>query len=327
MICTSITKLETLSGMDVLNVSFDDGTTALWFYSEALALEYVGKEVIVSLRNDMYKGNIVPVINTFVMPSKVNLIEKKDNVRLFCDQEDNLANLSFNEIAVGETKVGCIYYCVSSSIKSSDKSVWMEALIRDKNLRVAKLRIFNPENVHGSIAGSYCQSSLTRSEYGMQTKEVFEASGECPRNAEIDIAKDYVTNYFAEDTHATEFMNGIGFINKMENVIDYEKGYGLVRLAMELSMCEQMYNITNAFDIKLLEHAILTSYAHCCTEMAFSPETCNVIMAIRNKWPNNVKLISMLDPGSVENRPDEYDVMQRIKATVNTIIEKKKEYK
>lgn len=327
MICISITKVETLNDMDVLSVGFDDGTTAYWFYNEALAMDFLNKEVIVSFRNDMYKGNIVPVINTFVQPSRVNVVERHDNVRLFVDQEDNLSNLSFNDMVEGETKSGCLYYCVSCQLKTSDKSVWLEMLIRDRSMRIATLRVFSPENNAQNLAGKYCQSSLTKSVYGFQTKEVFEATGECPRNPEIDIAKDFIMSYFTSDVPANTFMTAVDFMSKMEQVIDYEPGYGLVRMAMELSMCEQLYNVTNSLDVKLMEYAILTSRAHYCTNMQFSDETCNVILTIRCKWPNAVKLVAMLDPGNVEARPDEYAVLCSIRETVNTILEKKKEYK
>lgn len=327
MICNAITKVEALNGMDVLLVAFDDGTSAYWFYNEALALEFLNKEVIVTFRNDMYKGNVVSVINTFVQPSKVNTVDKRNNIKLFVDQTDNLSNLSFNDIAVGETKVGCLFYCVACQVKSSDKSVWVEMRIRDKSLRVATLRIFNPEQMPGNLAGKYCQASLTKSEYGFQTKSVYEATGECPRNAEIDIARDYVKSYFATDVQANAFMDAVNFMDKMEDVIDYEPGYGLVRMAMELSMCEQLYNVTNSLDVKLMEHAILTSRAHYCTNMQFSEEVRNVILTIRCKWPNVTKLVAMLDPGSVESRPDEFAVLCRIRETVATILEKKKEYK
>lgn len=327
MICVSVTKIEQLNDMDVLLVGFDDGTTAYWFYNEALAMDFLNKEVVVSFRNDMYKGNIVSVINTFVQPSKVNVVDRRENVRLFVEQEDNQSNLSFNDMVDGETKTGCLYYCVASQLKTSDKSVWLEMRIRDKSMRIATLRVFNPTTDAQNLAGKYCQSSLTRSVYGFQTKEVFEATGECPRNPEIDIAKDFVTSYFADDVSANAFMTAVDFMNKMEQVIDYEPGYGLVRMAMELSMCEQLYNVTNSLDVKLMEYAILTSRAHYCTNMQFSDEVCNVILTIRCKWPNAVKLVAMLDPGTIETRPDEYAVLCRIRDTVSTILEKKKEYK
>lgn len=327
MICKSVAKVEELNGMDVLLVKFDDDTTAYWFYREALALEYVNQPVVVSFRNDMYKGSVVSVINTLVMPTKVNVIEKHEGIRLFCDQEDNLSNLSFNEIANGETKVGCIFYCVACTTKTSAKSVWVEMKIRDKSLRVATLRVFDPEGVAKDLTGSYCMSALTKNEYGFQTKQVLEATGTCPRNVEIDIAKEYIQSYFVANAPAIAFMETHDFINQMENVVDYERGYGLVRMAMELSMCEQLYNITNSLDIQVMEYAVLVSRSHYCTNMQFSAEVNNVILTIRCKWPNAVKLIAMIDPGAVENRPDEYAVLRNIQETVNTILEKKKEYK
>lgn len=325
--CETVRKLESLQNMDVLLVHFSDGTDAHWCYDYGRAMEYVGQEVIVDFRSDMYKGQIVTMINTFVMPSKVNTIDKHENVRLFCDQEDNQANLSFNEIADGETKVGCLFYCVAQEKKTSSSASWTEYIIRDKLLRTMKLRVFDDVNPDAVLAGGYCMAALTRSKYGLQAKEIFPANGQCVRNKEIDIAIDFVRNYFLTDEPAQTFMTATGFIAKMEEVIDYEKGYGLVRLAMELSMCEQLNNITNNLDVKLIEHAILLSYAHNCVEMTFSPEVRNIIVGIRYKWPNNQKLMAVLDPGEIEKRPDEYGILKSIQSTVNTILETKKSYR
>lgn len=327
VICESVEKLESLQNMDVLLVRFSDGTTAHWCYDYGRALEYVGQEVIVDYRNDVYKGNVVTMINTFTMPSKVNTVEKHENVRLFSDVEDNQANLSFNDLMEGETKNGCIFYCISQELKTSDKAVWNEYLIRDKSFRVAKLRIFDGDNPNSQCAGSYCMAALTKNKYGLQSKLIVPANGECRRNPEIDISIDFVRNYFATDEHAMSFISQTGFIDKMEQVIDYEKGYALVRLAMELSMCEQLYNITNNVDVTMIGHALLLSYAHNCVELSFSPEVRNIIVAIKYKWPNTQKLMSILDPGEMEKRPDEYIIYKSIRNTINTILETRKSYK
>lgn len=326
MVCNAIDLVEKLSDVDVLKVTLSDGTTPYWFYNYSRSLEYVDKEVIVSTRNDMYHGNMVEVINTFVMPSKVNVVEKHENIRLFCDGEDNFASLSFNEIQEGETKPCCLFYCVAQTPKSSAQSTWVEYIVRDKTLRTMKLRVFDSDNPNAELAGHYCMASLTKSKYGLQTREIAPANGECPRNPEIDIAKEFVMNYFESDMVAMSFMRDLNFITKMETVVDYEAGYGLVRLAMELSMCEQLHNVTNSIDIKLIEHALLASYAHNCSELPFSPELRNVVLAMRTKWPNSSKLVAMIDPGAVEVRPGEYAIFNGIRSMVNAILEEKKSY-
>lgn len=327
LICNAIDLVEKLNDMDVMKVTLSDGTTPYWFYNYGRSLEYVGKEVIVSTRNDMYHGNLVQVINTFVMPSKVNVVEAHENIKLFCDGEDNFANLSFNEIQDGETKPTCIFYCVAQAPKSSAQSTWVEYIVRDKTLRTMKLRVFDSENPNAELAGNYCMAALTRTKYGLQTKLILPANGECPRNPEIDIAKNFVMDYFGSDAVAMSFMQDTDLISKMDTVVDYEAGYGIVRMAMELSMCEQLYNVTNSIDIKLIEHAILASYAHNCTELPFSPELRNVVLAMRCKWPNSSKLVAMIDPGSVEVRPNEYSIFTGIRNMVHAILEEKKSYK
>lgn len=323
-ICTSITKINTLSdGTDVLNVTIDNDVQAFWFYEYAKALEYVNKEVIVEYRKDVYNGQLCAFIATFTVPTKINTLEKKDNIRLYCDQIDNNSNLVFEEVEIGETKMGCIVYCISQEYKSSPNAVWMELLIRDKRMHVAKLRLFDYENKNVVLEGQYIMTSLSRNQYGFQSEMIKPVTGEVGPNPEIDIAKQFIMNYFADDEVSLNYISTTRVLDFLEEAIDYEKGYGLMRLAMELSMVDNLVNITQDIDVSAIGRALLASRGYMTRTSALSNIVNNVNLALKYSWDNRKEVLMLLDVPSEESIP-EMTIMQSIKDTVNNILEIRK---
>lgn len=325
-ICKSIDKLETCDNVDVLLTMVDD-TQAYWFYDYGEALKFVGKEVIVSYRDDFYKGNKVTAINTIVVPTTINVLDKHVALKLYSDAEDNKSNLSFNDIPLGTSKDGCIFYCCSQSRQASARADWLELLIRDKSFRIAKVRLFSPDNIP-ELEGKYCIATLKRTQYGLQSDMIAPTSTEVAPNPEIDIAEEYISQYFANDQEALSFINNNALIQAMRNYLDYEKGYALVRLAMELCMCEQLYNITKDIDVRTLSHAILVSYGFTATpNLPISKETASVMLTMRARWTNLPLLISIIDPGQLEKPPMERDLLTRIKSMVSAIVDSRKQFR
>lgn len=323
-ICTSITKINTLSdGTDVLNVTIDNDVQAFWFYEYAKAMEYVNKEVIVEYRKDIYNGQLCTFIATFTVPTKINTLEKKDNIRLYCDQVDNNSNLVFEEVEIGETKMGCIVYCISQEYKSSPNAVWMELLIRDKRMHVAKLRLFDYENKNVVLEGQYVMTSLSRNQYGFQSEMIKPVTGEVGPNPEIDIAKQFIMNYFADDEVSLNYISTTRVLDFLEEAIDYEKGYGLMRLAMELSMVDNLVNITQDIDVSAIGRALLASRGYMTRTSALSNIVNNVNLALKYSWDNRKEVLMLLDVPSEESIP-EMTIMQSIKDTVNNILEIRK---
>lgn len=324
-ICTGITLVENLSpGTDLLSVSIDNGAqTAYWIFDQSKAMAYLNQEVIVDYRQDVYKGQLATFINTFVLPTTVQTLDKSDNFKLFCDVEDNQSNLSFAEIADGEYRAGCIVFCIKCEYKTSPSSQWMELLIRDRTMHTATLRLFDYANKSADFTGQYVNTELARSKYGFTAEFINPTSGEVVPNPEIAIAKQFITNYFSDDTHALTYMTNTNILSFLEQAIDYEVGYGLVRLAMELSMLQNMYNLTKDFDLQSIAHALLASRGYLVKESILSSVVNNVILACKVSWPDAKKVCTMLDENLTEHY-DEYFIYKSIKDTVNTILERKK---
>ncbi|MCM1219025.1 MAG: hypothetical protein NC548_31470 [Lachnospiraceae bacterium] len=323
-VCTSIVKLSDSTNGDLLEVTIDNSITALWFYDYADSMQFLNQEVIVEYRKDVYDGQLRQFIKTFTVPTVVNTLEKQDGFKLYLDQQDNECNLAFSEIQSGETRPGCIVFCVAQEYKSSAHAVWMELLIRDKTMHVAKLRIFDYESDKIELAGHYIIGELSRNKYGFQTDRVVVAPGEIRRNPEIDIALQFIKNYFSTDVPIMTFLNQTNLLEAMLKHVDYEEGYVLVRLAMELAMCEALNNITKDVDVQAIGQILLLSYAHLARPSSvLSPVVNNVFLAQQVMLSNRRLVVTCLDECLAEHEP-EYAVVKNIQSSVAKILEIRK---
>lgn len=322
-ICTSITLKENTAAGELLDVIIDGNTHALWFHELADALQFVNQDVIVEYRQDVYNGNLCQFIKTFTTYTRVNVLDKQDNFKLYSDMTDNFSNLSFNEIADGETRQGCIVFCTHSEFKSSPNSVWHELIIRDRMMHTAKLRIFNYANKEADFSGQYVMTELCRNQYGFRSEFINPVQGECPPNPEVDIAKQFIVNFFSMNVAANDFITKTDLYNHLDEVVDYEKGYGFVRLAMELSVIDAMKNITKDVNLDAIACALLASRAHITRTSILSPMVNNVFIAQQFAWSDKQLVIQLLDD-CIEEHPTEYEVMKSVQKTVATLLEVRK---
>lgn len=323
-ICTGIEKLESKAMLgDLLRVTFDDLPSALWFYDYAEAMKFLNKEVIVDFRMDIYNGIQSNFINTFTIPTVINTLDKQENIKLYLDQVDNQSNLSFNEIADGESRQGCIVFCTSCEFKSSGNATWQELIIRDKSMHTAKLRLFNYDNKAANFAGKYVMTELIRNQYGFRSELISPVPGEVAANPELDIAEQFIKNYFSTDVIAMQYIAKYNLLDNMKNHVDYEMGYSLVRMAMELSMVDSMHNITKDVDLEAIGEAIMLSYGHLCKNSVLSPSVNNITMSMGFNWNNKVVVLQLLDDALVE-KPAEAKVYQSIKNCVAALLEVRK---
>lgn len=317
-ICTAIEKVGNNGDIDLLRVTIDNTVVAYWFYDYADSMQFLDKEVIVDYRKDIYEGEMRQFIKTFVIPTVVNTLDKTEGFKLYLDQEDNQANTSFREIKIGETKYGCIVFCTHQEYKSSSSANWAELIIRDKFMRCAKLRIFDVDNKE-DFSGTYIHCDLSKSKFGFQTNQAVAVGGYMAENKEIAIAEQFVRNFFADDKVASDYLNKTALLDRLKNVVDYEKGYATVRLAMELAMADAMRNITKDVDITAICQALMCRYGHYTRSSVLSEQVNNVFIAQQFMFPNRKCVVLCLDITNTE-RPDEAQIYQHIIDTVDNVL-------
>lgn len=322
-VCTDIRLIRKGDNGDLLQVTIDNNTTALWFYELENAMDYVGKEVIVEYRNDILDGQLHQFIKTFVRPETIITLDKKDNFKLFLDQEDNNSTISFNDAQLGDTLYGAIVFCSKQEFRSSSKSVWLELTVRDKNMKVTTLRLFNYDNTSVNYEGKYILCDMERNAYGFQTRQVIEAGGSVEVNKEVEIAKQYIENYFIGNEVACKFITETCLLELMKDIVDYEKGYAIVRLATELALCDSLHNISKDVSIDAVAEAILCSYAYMTRESVLSKDINNIIVSNRYMFKHRRIVLMCLDTHNA-NKPKEATVFEKIKEMAGCILQIRK---
>lgn len=324
-ICTSIEKMNDVrDSYELLKVTIDNSVAAYWFYDYAESLKYLDQEVIVEYRDEIYHGELCKFIKTFVLPTVVQTLDKKENIKLYCDIEDNQSNLSFSEIVDGETRPGCIVYCVDCQFKSSSNAVWQELTIRDRSMHIAKLRLFNYDNKAANFKGSYVMTELSRNKFGFRSELISPISGEVAPNPELKIARQYIMSYFSNDPVSMQYITETSVLDYLSEDIDYERGYGLVRLATELSMVDAMYNMTKDVDLSAIGRALLCMRGYLTHVSVLSKSVNSIMVAMKYMWDNRKTVILLLDNPQDEYPLPERAIMESIRTTVNTMIDLRK---
>lgn len=329
-VCTAIKMVKKIDDItDILLVTIDDDVKAYMIFNYADSMKFLNEEVIVSYRKDIYEGKIEPFINTLTIPTRVTTLDREQNIKLFCNTIDNNSNVCFDDIKIGETFIGAIMYCVDCEYESSNKTVWMTVKVRDKAGRVAKVRLFEYTTEGLIYNGIYIKADIKRTKYGFNTDMITPMELDFPLNHEIEISKQYVRHYFANDPYMTGVFEKTSLLDHMESYISIEKGYELVRLAVQLDILSSLRNSLDEIDFRALSYALTFRHGYITKSSLnkYSTSLRTVTFALQQSMPTDVSSMVMriLDEGDAEDTPKEKEVYIRVVSLADTLIKIKKE--
>lgn len=329
-VCTSIVRMKEVSeDTDILRVEIDNDVKAYMIFNYAESLVFLNKEVIVSYRKDIYEGKIELFINTLTIPVKVTTLDREAGIKLFTDQSDNNSNVSFMDLAPGSTMLGAVMYCISSSYESSDRAVWMELKVRDRAGRVAKLRLFDPEFGVAKFDGMYIKANIKSNDYGLNTKEISLMDLEFPPNPEIQIARTYIENYFIGDADMLAVLQRTKLLDFMQDYVELELGYALLRAAIQLDILSELRNVFNEVNFKAISYAIMMQYGYItkASLAQYSASLRAITFTLQQNLPSDVAalVLMILDEGEPDGKPvPEKAIFNRVLSLANEIIKVKK---
>lgn len=329
-VCTSIVRMKEVSeDTDILRVEIDNDVKAYMIFNYAESLVFLNKEVIVSYRKDIYEGKIELFVNTLTIPVKVTTLDREAGIKLFTDQSDNNSNVSFMDLAPGSTMLGAVMYCISSSYESSDRAVWMELKVRDRAGRVAKLRLFDPEFGVAKFDGMYIKANIKRNDYGLNTKEISLMDLEFPPNPEIQIARTYIENYFIGDADMLAVLQRTKLLDFMQDYVELELGYALLRAAIQLDILSELRNVFNEVNFKAISYAIMMQYGYItkASLAQYSASLRAITFTLQQNLPSDVAalVLMILDEGEPDGKPvPEKAIFNRVLSLANEIIKVKK---
>jgi hypothetical protein len=328
--CESISVLEHLSAdCAVLSVVFSGGIESIMFADYSECLKFVGQEVIVNFREEIYNNEITTCVNKLTRMTTINTLDRESNIKLYINGLPPIGStVAFDDIPDGGLVLNAVVYCNSHNYDSSAKASWAVLGILDKNRRSSNLRIFDYERKTDSLAGKYIKCDLRKKEpYGFITTECFEVPEiNISPNPEIDLAKNFILEIFKDDKDILDYIaksSILDFMEKYNYEERIEKGYTLVRTAMEIAMARELANLSEKIDVKLILRALLLRRVYCITnneKNTMSTTLQNIIGISKYRFSADKRLLMML-----ESEPKfplfERKLIDSISTTVDTVIE------
>lgn len=311
--------------LDMCRLEFDGGADSAYIiWNHTNLVEYLGGEAVVTFRQDLYKGTVSKFVNTLAKVGVIHTLERETNIKLYTDETDNHSTVSFSDIEDGSTVQGAIVYVVGVTFDSSARATWCDFSIMDRSRKIAKLRLFNPSTKDSEFKGRYIMCDLRRNKYGLSTDKIVTVDATFSYSPEVTIAAKYVTDSFAEEPEILAVLQESSFISFAKTYVVEEPGYDLVRLAIEIDLCNEMSSLVQGVNFKLVRQALLFSHFHILNQTSpYIPEIVGFasVNKFRFSTKQDVQKILYSEDVSLIN---ERTILRTIQQSADTAIRVKK---
>lgn len=250
-----------------LRIDFDE----VYIYGDSDDfMQYVGQDVVYTLRPDVINGEVKNVVCEIAVVSTVQTVQSIENIKLVPGRvERTICNFSSKGIRFGEFYPGCIALMSGHQMGSSSKAKWFDCSMIDQDSRTCIVRLFSGKdstelkNILDSFIGSYVRFDLEATRYGLQTKEISVLSYSVELSPEVTIAKEVLKAELTKDVHLAAYDKYTNLLETLSTRIDGEPGYTLVRMASEIYMINAIDAISADLDIQAMKRAVFCSRGYC----------------------------------------------------------------
>lgn len=325
MVLTGIELITKFSEeQQLMKLTFDNGKDSAYIiWEHASLLQYLNSDVIATFRRDMYNGHVEKFINTIARLHTIQTVERAERARLFTDVEDNQSNITFSSIEEGTTATDAIVYVLRITYDSSSKADWADLTIQDRQRKIATLRIFSPDKRIEDLNGHYILTNIRRNKYGFSTDTVVTVDSQIPLNPEVEIAERFIEQAFDACEDIKKFLASSQFFEYAKEDVQEERGYILVRLAIELSLAMEMDNLMKEVNIETIKICLLLEKLHLMSASQLHPELVSYALAQRYSLSQRTEAIHTLyseDPAYNKERT----ILAQIKSMADAIVKIKK---
>lgn len=286
-----------------MKVTFTDETSALYVSNYSSALDFIGKEVLVDFREDIYKGTVEKYIAQLSHTSVTTVLDRETDMKLYTEDTGEIySTISFGDVPdFGIT--GAIVFCTNAIFEKSDKSDWVKFTCLDRNRKSGNVRLFKPMRDRANFINRYIQLNIKKGKIDFITDKVELAPGRAPEpNPEIKVAKTFILDIVRDEPEIMEYINKtqiLDFIEKYNLDEEIEPGYEMVRLAIEIEQIRNLKNVTKDLNISsMMKYAILRR-GYCITnngKTVKSKELQNLYMAIEHNGIKSPLEMCLIDP-------------------------------
>lgn len=322
MVVTGIEILDNLNlDADVLLVSFDDDTQAYMFYKYADAMKFVNQDVIVTFREDMYKGEVVSVVNTFTETTRVHTLESDDNIKLYSEDVDNHSNVVFADLEDGSTMIDAIMFCTECSYESSNRASWVELTVRDSRFKLKKLRLFDYDNANANLKGRYIKCDIRKNKYGLSSNAIIPDDTLPLETPDVAICRNYVMSYFQNRQSIRDMLEKMDFWDKCSCYVSGCAGGEYVSLAYELRTLSTYKDMLPGLNYDALDLALLATHMFVTKEDDdMSHELRGIIALSSNPVDYRLQAMKIIDGEKNDTLSAEKALFKNIRETASQLI-------
>lgn len=323
---TNVTLMEHLQGeLDLCRLEFDGGADSAYIvWNHTNLLEYVGGQAVVTFRQDFYKGTIAKFVNTLAKVGVIKTLEREDNIKLYSPVADNHSTVCFKDIKEGQTIQRVTVYVVRADQDSSSRATWANFLVMDKERKIAVLRLFNPSTEDFNYRGRYILCDIRRNKYGLSTDTVTTIDTSFALSPEVTIAEKYVMDAFAGDSETLGVIQQSNFISFCKSYVAEEPGFDIVRLAIELDICNEMANLVQDTNFDFVRKALLYSHFTVLnSESVYKPEIVGFATISKFRFQDRKTVLNLLH-SDTEELKNERAAYNAIKGLADNAVKIKK---
>ena len=331
----SVTLVEHIhSDLDLCKIEIDMDMLHI-FYSYNELLQFIGKPVEYDVRPDIYKGAQIVIVANIVDAYKIQTLDRDEGMQLMPKDAElrPACNFSIDTLKSGSVDYGCIAFLSSYEMGASLKTKWIDCTMVDAKSKVFSLRIFtkniegdeDPEELIKAKVGHYIKFDIASTKFGYQTSEIELVNVPVLPPPEVDVAVKIIKEAIQDDAGLLDYVEKFSFIDELYKIVDYEKGYNLVRIASEILMAESLNYISNTYDVKTMIRAAVTSRGYLLTTKThFSRPVLNVTKVLKTKLGNCRELLLILDPLNAEEKTPTARMYMQVAVMVDDIINERR---
>lgn len=250
--------------IDLCELTIDFDILKIFYDSNELH-QFVGNDVIYTVRKDVVDGVLCEVICELALLSTIQTVSRSENVKLIPEKVSRtMCNIAIKDTKFGEFYPGVTALMSSFQFGSSSKAKWFDCKMIDMHSKEFVVRWFSSgfdresaEDMLNNCVGKYNAFDMEYTRYGYQTKELTPLPQEVEESPEVIVAKEVMWNMVQSDSALMSYCTKYNFFENISGIINGEPGYEFVVMASELYMVNAISDVTCDLDIRAIKRAII----------------------------------------------------------------------
>lgn len=264
--CVSTTFVQTEKGYNVHAVELRDGENPVigaLIFTEELSLEqYVNEKVRCTFRAEIWENQSIVVLINMTMLNMINTLTMDTGIKIYLEKlPESRSTILFEEITPENPIHDCVVYIADAEYRRNNKTDWLIFTLIDKRGKMAKCRMFRPENPERRWAGYYAHGDLSASEWGLQS-ECLEPTPMLDkwRDPSVDICESFIATQI--DRLSPKWAQSLRNNHFVESLHKHDADLEIYEVAIAMHLAQDVNNISSIVSTERVIQAICALYLH-----------------------------------------------------------------